>query len=76
MTIVSDSSGRKTPANLMTVQLESTEPNDITAELATIPVDASVGSTAYTKDGKHFFLKDESGGWNDWLAESATVPAP
>ena len=67
MNIVSDSSGRKTPANLMTVQLESTEPNDITAELATIPPEASIGSMAYTKDGAHFFVKDEAGGWNDWL---------
>ena len=67
MRIVSDSSGRKTPANLMTVQLESTEPNDITAELATIPTEASIGSIAYTKDGAHFFVKDEAGGWNDWL---------
>ena len=67
MNIVSDSSGRRTPANLMTVQLESTEPNDITAELATIPTEASIGSIAYTKDGAHFFVKDEAGGWNDWL---------
>lgn len=73
MRIVSDSSGRKTPANLMTVQLESTEPNDITAELATIPADASVGSIAYTKDGKHMFVKDEAGGWNDWLADGASA---
>ena len=72
MRIVSDSSGRKTPANLMTVQLESTEEKDIKAELATIPADASVGSMAYTKDGKHIFVKDEAGGWNDWLAESAS----
>ena len=67
MNIVSDSSGRRTPVNLMTVQLESTEPNDITAELATIPTEASIGSIAYTKDGAHFFVKDEAGGWNDWL---------
>ena len=68
MRIVSDSSERKAPANLLTVQLESTDAADITAELATIPVDASVGSMAYTKDGAHFFVKDEAGGWNDWLA--------
>lgn len=68
MTIVSDSSGRKAPANLLTVQLESTEPNEIQAELATIPTEASIGSRAYTKDGKHVFVKDEAGGWNDWMA--------
>ena len=68
MTIVSDSSGRKAPANLLTVQLESTEPNEIQAELATIPPEASIGTRAYTKDGKHVFVKDEAGGWNDWMA--------
>lgn len=67
MTIVSDSSGRKAPANLMTVQLEATETAAIQAELATIPTEASIGSIAYTKDGAHFFVKDEAGGWNDWL---------
>lgn len=68
MRIVSDSSGRKTPANLMTAQLEATEAEAIRAELAAIPAEAAVGSMAYTKDGAHFFVKDEAGGWNDWLA--------
>ncbi len=48
MRIVSDSSGRRTPANLMTVQLEATEAEAIQAELATIPPEASIGSMAYT----------------------------
>ena len=68
MTIVSDSSGRKAPAHLMTVQLEATETAAIQAELATIPTEASIGSKAYTKDGNHFFIKDEAGNWNDWMA--------
>lgn len=67
MRIVSDSSGRKTPANLMTVQLEATEAEAIQAELATIPPEASIGSMAYTKDGNHIYVKDEAGDWNDWL---------
>ena len=67
MTIVSDSSGRKAPANLMTVQLEATEAEAIRAELAAIPAEAAVGSMAYTKDGNHIYVKDEAGGWNDWL---------
>lgn len=67
MRIVSDSSGRKSPANLMTVQLEATEAEAIQAELAAIPTEAAVGSMAYTKDGKHIFVKDESGNWNDWM---------
>lgn len=68
MTIVSDSSGLKAPVKLLTVQLEATETDAIQAELATIPPEASIGSMAYTKDGTHFFVKDEAGGWNDWLA--------
>ena len=67
MRIVFDSSGRKTPANLVTVQLASTETADIAAELATIPPEASIGSMAYTKDGNHIYVKDEAGDWNDWL---------
>ena len=67
MKIVFDSSGRNTPSNLMTVQLEATEAEAIRAELAAIPVEAAVGSMAYTKDGNHIYVKDEAGDWNDWL---------
>lgn len=65
--IVDDSSGRKTPPNLMTAIIESGD--DLTD---TRLANAAPGSMAYKQDGSSFFVKGVDGTWRDWLAESAS----
>ncbi|MBR0407968.1 MAG: hypothetical protein IJI53_08020 [Clostridia bacterium] len=62
VTVIHSSSGRQDDQVILMAKDEG--------DLQYINPNAKPGTLVFSYDGKHIWVKDDEGAWNDWLAEN------